>query len=55
MSKLIHKDNILRDKKLVSQTLGCRIFEPSECCFCQEVDTFVETLSKKEHDPNKHD
>ena len=40
-NKLILKKTALKHKKNISKTFGCRVFEPTECCLCSEVDKFM--------------
>ena len=51
MKKLIYKKNIPEYKKKLSKAIDCKEFEPDECCFCHEIDRFVNELAEKEHNP----
>ena len=51
MSKLLLKEKSNYYKHKISKAFGCTIFEPGLCCFCREVEIFVNQLVKKEHDP----
>ena len=48
-NKLISKKHVLIHKQDISKTFGCKVFEPKLCCLCEQVDKFVDKLTKTEH------
>lgn len=49
MPNLIIKKYKEKYKEKLSKVFGCLEFEPELCCFCHEVDLFVNKLSKQKH------
>ena len=51
-NRLISKKHALQHKEDISKTFGCKVFEPGSCCLCEQVDKFIDKLTKTGHDPN---
>ena len=51
-SKLILEKRVPMFKKQISSKIfGCKVFEPKSCCFCHEVEKFVNRLAATNHNP----
>ena len=50
-NKLISEKHVLIHKQDISKTFECTAFEPKLCCFCEQVDKFVDKLTKTNHNP----